>query len=591
MKKTFALVLGLLLLLPLFASCSPRESDDVGAIISMYIGGEIRNFDPAYTYNDTDALKVMGLLYESLFRLDSKGNVKKALAKSYKYTANPEEGEYKMEIRLKDTMWSDKTEITADDVIYAWRRILDPAFTSEAACLLYDIKNARAVKAGDISIDALGLSAPDTKLVEILFEKDIDPEAFTRILTSPVLVPLREDKVEKPKTDERGDIILDENGNKQLDTDWAEKSSSLVCSGPFVVKTLNENEGRTYTLESNKYYYASESDLEYNRYDKHVKAYRILVHYEYTLDQLLADYNEGNVFYIGRLPLSEIQNYMKELTTQDTFFTYSLAINTTSNPILEDARVRRALSLAIDRNELVSLTGGIDKPATGLVPSPVFNTKAKTSFRKEGGDLISTSANMDEAKNLLKEAGISRGTIQLSYRSYSVSGIDKLTAEYIKQQWEALGFTVQLQSQSRFFYLENMKTQNYEVILVDRLTPTTDAYSALAPFALDFSGTGRDVENNNFDVVPHVSGYNSETYNELIEAAYGYAPGTKERADKLHEAEALLMQDMPIIPLTFKVDYYMSQGLKKIENSYYGYRYFEKTSQNNYKDYLPAETQ
>ena len=99
------------------------------------------------------------------------------------------------------------------------------------------------------------------------------------------------------------------------------------------------------------------------------------------------------------------------------------------------AEVRRALSLALDRDHIVSITGGTNKAATGIVPAPVYNTKAGTSFREKQGNILATTANLDEAKSLAKSASGDK-TIRLVCRDYTLNGTDELVAKYAKEQWE-----------------------------------------------------------------------------------------------------------------------------------------------------------
>ena len=143
-KRIIALMMALLMLALSLAACSNNEEDeDRGAHISMYITDEVYDFDPANAYNNASALKVVSLLYAPLFSLDDDGNVKKELVNSYEISEDPKASEYKLTLKLKTSYWSDGTQISANDVVFAWKRILEVEATSEAAPLLFDIKNAR----------------------------------------------------------------------------------------------------------------------------------------------------------------------------------------------------------------------------------------------------------------------------------------------------------------------------------------------------------------------------------------------------------------------------------------------------------------
>ena len=162
-KRIIAFLLCALVVLSCFVSCgSDINTDNPGAYISMYLTDEVYDFDPANAYKNESALRVVSLLFAPLFSLDENGNVKKELVKSYEIFEDPKASEYKLTLKLEKSFWSDGAQVAANDVVFAWKRILEVESTSEAASLLFDIKNARKVKEGDLSIDALGIYAVNT---------------------------------------------------------------------------------------------------------------------------------------------------------------------------------------------------------------------------------------------------------------------------------------------------------------------------------------------------------------------------------------------------------------------------------------------
>ena len=126
-----ALVLGSLLGL---TSCG---KGDEGAQISVYLTDRVYGFDPAADFVDDSVLSVMYLLYEPLFSLDDDGDLHPALAKKYNYDKKTAT----LTVELRETYWSNGSRVLAKDLIYAWKRLLDPAASFPAATLLYDIKN------------------------------------------------------------------------------------------------------------------------------------------------------------------------------------------------------------------------------------------------------------------------------------------------------------------------------------------------------------------------------------------------------------------------------------------------------------------
>ncbi len=596
MKKAIALLLVLCLTATFFFGCTKSDEDDKGAMITMYLGSEIRNFDPAVAYTNADAVKILGLLYEGLMKIDDNGKLQKAMAD--KYTIDEEEN--KITFELAETSWSDGQIVAADEFVFAFKRILDPSFSSTASVLLFPIKNARAVKAGDASIDSLGITAPDASLLEIELEEGADFDEFLENLASPALVPLRQDKVSKPLTDENtGEVIYDENDMMMYDTTWATKATMHVANGPFCVKTMDESQNKRFVLERNKYY---RLDKEATDYDKVVKPYRIIFRYDYfssaadeAVAKLLEDYKNGNMFYLSALPADQLEAYKDDLTYSELFSTATYVFNT-QNELFKIPEVRKALSMSLDRNEIAKLTSNVHLAANGIVPGPVYNTTKDTSYRDAHGDAMSTSADMDGAKALLKGVkypvdaeGKTIKSFTITYRSFLGNDNEKLVAEYAKKQWQELGFNVKVASIGRNQYTTKFDAGEYDVISVDYQTNSTSALSALAPFALQFSGAGKDIVHNNYDAVPGITGYNSEAYNKLLDEAYALAPRSEERANKLFDAEKLLMEDAPLIPLYFYRDYYMTQELSGVKSNIFGARDFKKTKLKGYKDHIPAE--
>lgn len=561
-----------------------KDSDgnlDRGAVINMYLTDEIYNFDPQVTVNDDSALKILSLLYEGLTTLDSNGKWQYAMMESYSETKNDRDG-YSITIELADSKWTDGTTVQAKDFVYSWKRLVDANNRGEAASLLYDIKNARAVNLGDASIDDLGVSAVDTYTLKITFENEnVDLDRFFTNLSAIQLVPIREDVVSR------------------FGENWAKRATSIQTNGPFALRELEK--GKTLRLERNGYYYR---DTEKNEnLDKYVIPYRLITSYD--LDDLQAQldsYNNEEIFYIGELPLSERAAYEKKAEVSDMMVTHTYFFNT-ENKLFQKAEVRRALSMALDREKIAEILTFAD-PAVGYIPNGVFNTTNTTSFRKKGEDLIETGANMDEAKKLLSSAGVKSGSFSITVRNNEA---DIAVAEYVESVWEELGFKVTLDIAKTSktsvketegivsYVIDDYQTKydegDFDVIAVDMSMASPDAFGALSQFASDFSGNGTNLDEEPYTYYKHVTGYESAEYTEIIEKAFA-ATDADERASLLHEAERLLMEDMPVCPLVFlKSAYISSKVLSGIETNYYGVSDFSGMKMKNYMDYKEAETE
>jgi ABC-type oligopeptide transport system substrate-binding subunit len=556
MKKLISLLLLTATLAVTLAGCgSTLEKDEKGAVINVYIGSEISDFDPALAYTDDSAVKFLGLIYEGLTRINSKGKVENALMKSYKIIEDESKNDYRMQITIKNTKWNDGREVQADDIVYAWKRILDPEFSCSAAALLYDIKNARDVKHGDNSIDDLGLAAIDNKVIEIQFEKKIDYNLFLENLACLALVPLREDVV--TRYENFGTVV-----------------TSLTTNGPFSIKGIEF--GKQLLLERNVYYYRDTKNDD--ALDKYVIPYRMITNYADDEEANTVAYENGNIFYLGEIGLSKRAEYASKATVTDLLSTHSYIFNTT-NKLFKDASVRKALSMALDRNEIAKIVT-FAKPATGIIPEPVFDKAVGDSFRKNGGDLISATADVSGAKALL---GGNTGSFTLTVKD---NAVNNAIAEYCKSVWEGLGFKVKIESLNAKEFKKAYESANYDVIAVDYQCLSTDSFTSLAVFSPTFSGNAIDIEHSNYEDVPYIPGYNSEAFNNLINSA-SQETDRAARSQILHDAEKQLMEDMPIIPIVFNQDAYVfnSDVLSGIKDNYYGYRIFNSMKMKNWRDY------
>ncbi len=708
MKRMLALLLcaaTLMSMLAVFTSCGEKDEDYKGKYITIYLTDNVYDLDPVKAYKNEALAKVVGLMFDTLFTLDEKGKVKKSLVKEYWTEENESAGEYKMYLRLKNTNWSDGTAVSANDIVFAWKRLLEVDADYEAAALLFDIKNARAAKEGDASIDDVAIYPSEQQLLEIQFEGKINYDQFLLNLTSLALAPLRDDIVSKSD-------------------DWAKKPGTMVCSGPFKLGRINwiqdmttkytddtyievdketgeikyDDNGQPITggeffsqrvsdfiLERNVYYYR---DVEKDSLFKSVEPYRLCVDCSLTDEQLADAYDAGVLLYVGDIPLSLRSDSSlasdavvaeTSLSTNAIYFNQNATVDDGSEEgfkLFEKAEVRQALSLAIDRNALADAIVYAEA-ATGLVPTGVFQTNSKkTTFRSQAGSTSEyLSYDLDKAKGLLSSAGIdpAKYYFTLTYADYDE--VHTAVATEIVKAWQALGFNAQLMGYDKNgemteeskltvrstitnndyykytkeytadicddLYAEDLKSGNFQVILFDSVAYSADAYSVLAPYAKAFSGKAMDMsDTSNYQLTPHVTGYDSEEYNDIMEAVhflqyydkfnsptgvmattyfnqfesteqnatlekamydkitaiynkYGVSTDAKSYLDSkatlLHAAEEILMKDMPVAPLFFNLEATVtSSKLKGLDSTYYIPTTFADADVKSYDDYIEA---
>lgn len=560
MKKVIALLLMAAMLSVSLCSCAV-DMTDMGSIIPMYLATAQKNLDPTRMIYDKDFTKFSGLMFDGLTEVTSNGKINMLLAESYKEEYDEERGEYYLYINLSETRWNDGRTFSADHVVYAWKKVLSPESDSPAASLLYDVKNAKAVKSGLMSIDDLGVAAVDLQTLEVQFEKPIDPELFLEAISSPSLVPLRDDAI-----------------TKKEDT-WATNTNDFTTNGKFTVKQFDTS--GEYRIEFSKYYRLTpEVEKGYNQF---VKPYQLITDYSeiQTPEQAIEQFNNGEIYYVGAFNSATYEANKDQIKSSPTLSSFTYFFDC-ENSVLKEAAVRKALSLSLDRNTIAGLIGQGSQAAEGFVSSISTGSTMKKSFRKEAGSVYSTSADLSAAQGLLNQANVHSGSFTITYRNDR--DYDVKVAEYAKSVWESLGFHVTLKGLDLQNYEKALYNKDFDVIGLDYFALSTNPYAALAQFAPSYSGSAVSVDVNSSEISTHVTNYQSDAYTALLDSVLAETTRS-ERNAILIEIEKLLSEDCPAIALAFySHNYLASPELKGLKTSPYGFTDFTNAVLKNYKE-------
>jgi oligopeptide transport system substrate-binding protein len=403
--------------------------------------------------------------------------------------------------------WSNGDPVTAHDFEYAWKRLLDPKTGSSYAGNLYYLKNGAEFNTGIITDPAaVGVKAKDKLTLVVTLKAPCS--YFLTLTVHPSLAPLNRKVAEaNPK--------------------WHSNPKTYVGNGPF--KLVNWVHQEKLELVPNPYYWNKAK----------VKLAKLIC---YTIEEQstgLTMFESGQLDLLDELPRQEIPRLESEglIKLSPSITTYYYLINVKKAPF-NDARVRKALALAVNRGQIVKyVTKGGEKAALGFVPYGVPDVSDSSEFRTAGGNYFK-DGNLVKAKKLLAKAGYANPkklpAIQILYNT---SETNKQIAEVIQEMWgKGLGVNVTLTNQEWKVYLESRKHGDFQIARASWVGDYVDAMTFLDLWTSD--------NGNNY------SGWSNTKYDKLIDRAK-VTTNSKSRLKLLHAAEKLLMAEMPIIPIYY----------------------------------------
>lgn len=549
MKAKNKLLIGLLSLSMIFSACGNNDKADNGngnnqavvneeegkkdGVLDINIASEPDSIDPALN-TSVDGAIMISHLFESLIRWDDDGEgnavLKPGIAESWEVSDDGLTWTFK----LRDAKWSDGKDITADDFVYSWNRLVDPATGADYEYMLDMVKGYDEKK--------LDISAPDPKTFVV--NLNVKCPYFEEICAFPAVMPVRKDIIEANKT-------------------WTNSPETLVSNGAYKLEKWDHNS--TLSMVKNPEYYDQDS----------VKAEKLAFHLQDDQNAIYASYRSGDLDFINSVPQEEIQKLLdtKELKIKPYVGTYFVCFNTEKEPF-NDPRVRKAFSLAIDRNFIVNqVTGQGQEPATAYVPSGVYDAKGAEGddFRTVGGDYYSINdedyeKNIEEAKKLMEEAGYKdgEGFPQIDYL-YNTDENHKAIAEALQNMWqENLGVQVSLQNQDWNVFLKERKEGNYNIARHGWIADYNDPMSFIDMWLT--GGGNNDAQ------------YKNPEFDKFVKAAKATSD-PDERMENMHKAEDILIgEDNVVAPLYFYNNSYMMKP--NINGLYYtplGYFFYKGT--------------
>jgi oligopeptide transport system substrate-binding protein len=485
-------------------SRSAQEAAANGAILVRGGGPEPDSLDPQKA-RGFEAQSILRDLCEGLTTLDKKGRVAPGVARGWH--ASLDGLRYTFDLR-NDARWSNGDRVVGADFVAALQRLVDPATGSAYAQYIDVLANASDIVSGAKSVDTLGIAAPDDSTVVITLAT---PAPYLpTLLSHPATCP-----VHRPTLQRQPQAIA--------------RPGTMVGNGAFILK---EWVPAAYILMVRNHHYWNDgaTRLEGVRY--------LLISDE---NAELARYRGGELQVTYVVPRGQFDWIRAHLADQlhisPQLSTYYYGFNLRRSPFQDAPKLRRALSLVIDREKLTRLVLRVGElPAYGWVPPGVENYTSQSFEYAE----LPMPARIAEAQRLYREAGYSPEKPLGFELRYNAGEVHTKLAIAIASMWkEALGVEVRLTQVEFKSLLQDIDRGDVEMFRSSWVGDYNDAY------------TFAQVLKSNFGV--NLTHYSSSRYDALLDSAARQQDSLL-RGALLEEAERVMLADHPLLPLYFFVN-------------------------------------
>lgn len=512
---------------------------------TVQYGSNPETLDPALN-NAVDGGNTIITVFETLLIINENNETVPGQAESWTTSEDGLTWTFTMRDGLK---WSDGSELNAKDFEYSFKRMADPDTAAPYAETCLGMIDGFEEAAGfpdadgnptvEPNLDALNVKASDDgKTLTIVLGYPCS--YFDKIAAFAAMSP-----VQKATVEANGDA-------------WCTSPDTYVCNGPYMITEWTPSERIVLTKNPN---YVGGWD------NSKIVSDSITLLLLEDSSASFAAYNSGEAVLIKDVPTDEIPSLTKAEDGGDFYVdtilgTYYVSLNL-KRDAFKDAKVRKALSLAIDRDYVANtIMQGTYSTADSIVGPGIVD---ENGYFHDNGNAPYISAdyeaNLAEAKKLLAEAGYPNGegypTIEYSCND---AGYHVPLAEYLQQAWGDLGITLTISKMEWSSFTAARRAGEYDVARNGWVMDYNDPSNMLDLFC---SGNG----NND-------GKYSNPEFDAAIEASR--VADVSEHFAQLHKAEDILMEDTGCLPIAYYNDYWLqSSSLKGTWHSPYGYWYFQ----------------
>ena len=524
-KKVFAALLATAMVGTMLAGCSTPGSKSGGdggnsdeKVFRYSTSTEPTTLDPTKS-NCIPDNEIQHALTESLVR-NTGGEVNPGVAESWEVS---EDGlTYTFHLN-PDAKWSDGEQITAQDFVYSWQRLMNPDTAAPYAFIGEYIKNGLAVEKGEMDPSQLGVVAQDDTTLVVTLER---PTVYflSMIGAQAQFAPLRQDIVE------------------EYGSDFAADYEKNVYSGPYVLTKSSDNQ---WFFEPNEEYWDRDS----------IKMDRVELNYVQNPDTAVAMYEDGELDYV-QLPSASISAYEGKdntfLNGNVDYFYFNVGGDC---PELANKNMRLALNYALDRNKYNQLVNsGYYKPSTGLVFSGLTGIESTYGEEStlEGYPLDGDDAKAKEYLNAaLSELGYSDPSeVTLTLTTTDTESAKK-QAEVCQEMWnKTLGINIEIEQITYAECLSRQQSGDFEIVWAGWGSDYDDPYSYLELFMSSSAY--------------NYSGFQNDEYDALMTATQTEIDAAK-RMNMMHQAEQILIDEGAFLPQAEReIHYLLNENVKDV---------------------------
>ncbi|WP_422443547.1 peptide ABC transporter substrate-binding protein [Thermoanaerobacterium sp. DL9XJH110] len=508
-------------------SSGANNASENKKVLTFSLTAEVPSLDQQLA-NSQPSFDVGKHIFEGLIRVHD-GKIKPGMAESWEIS--PDGLTYTF--HLRDAKWSDGSPVTAQDFEYGIKRLLDPNLASAYAFAGYNILNGKEYNLKQITDPGkIGVKAIDEKTLEI--KLNAPTKYFLSYLDLMCFYPVKKEVVEK------------------YGSAYATEADKMLYNGPFILKEWKHEQEMV--LEKNPNYWDKDS----------IKLDEIRILQVGDPNTALSMYENGELDFVD-IPMAMVEKYKQEGTAKvylsgaDDWIKINL--NLPDKPWLANKNFRKALNYAIDREDyLKTATKGLYLPATRLV-LPVIAGVNGYYADEYPLEAYPKKADLAKAKEYLQKA----------MKELNISDPSQISVEYKIQDDETsklMAEALQDQITRNLGIKFNIKLVTYKQRLADEQKGDFElVYAGWAPDYDDPMTYMELWETNN----PQNSGkYSNPKYDELIEKAR-VEVDPKKRAEMFYEAEKILLDDAPLVPLQFRQRAWLCKdNVKGIVRSFVG---------------------